>query len=151
MKLIRNKCFETNSSSCHSISIARGDVNMLDSITPGSNGIIELDPMEFGWEEDTYYDAISKLTYAWIVARDWSPSDDIRDTRMQMIQRVVCEHTKAESVVFLDRGKNSWDDGYIDHQSVEGDQMGEIFQDDLSLRDFVFNAQSYLVTDNDNH
>ena len=47
MKLIRNSVFETNSSSCHSISIGKSDV--YDSVTPDEDGIIRIKPMEFGW------------------------------------------------------------------------------------------------------
>jgi hypothetical protein len=45
---IRHGVFETNSSSCHSISISEDSGGLLDVIYPNNDGIIELEGGEFG-------------------------------------------------------------------------------------------------------
>ena len=49
MRLIRNKVFETNSSSCHSISIT-SDMELNDIPTPDEYGNLFIESGEFGWE-----------------------------------------------------------------------------------------------------
>ena len=146
-KLIRNSVFETNSSSCHSISIGKSDV--YDSITPDKNGLIVLEPMEFGWEQERYDDPYTKLVYLWIYIKDWSGKEE--DDFMETYQRVVCEHTGASRVI-MNKGNNEWyPHGYIDHQSVEDRNYHHLFYSDQTLKQFLFDPESWLVTDNDNH
>lgn len=146
-KLIRNSVFETNSSSCHSISIGKSDV--YDSVTPNHNGIIELFPMEFGWEQEHYSDPYTKMSYLWIYIKDWCKHDE--QEFMDTFQRVVCSHTGANSVIMLESSSTFYPWGYIDHQSVEDQNYHYLFQDDNLLKQFLFDSNSWLETDNDNH
>lgn len=148
-KLIRNSVFETNSSSCHSISIGESDV--YDSVTPDENGVIKLEPMEFGWEQERYNDPYTKMVYLWIYINDWC--SDVEDEFMETFQRVVCNHTGASSVIMVpDESKPEWyRNGYIDHQSVESNDYHHLFYDDKLLKQFLFDSDSWLETDNDNH
>ena len=158
MKLIRNGVFETNSSSCHSVSLGSGDV--LTSITPDDNGVITLHAMDFGWEYDQYNDAATKLTYLWIYARDWTTGNsDSKIAHLEPLEyldkliSVVLEHTGAVEIVFKDNGISygtNLDLGYIDHQSVEGRDYDYLWDKDL-LKTFIFDPKSTLTTDNDNH
>lgn len=133
MKLIRKGTFETNSSSCHSISIGSGDV--YESITPDCNDQIVVYQGEFGWEIETYTDVYSRLQYSATYAYNYGTEED-----KEMLQRVVCKHTGASELVV--KG-----DGYIDHESAYGDE----FESEETLKNFIFNADSYFTTDNDNH
>lgn len=142
MKVIREGCFETNSSSMHSIHIASGK-KAYATITPDADGRIVLNGGEFGWEEETYYDPESKASYCAI--------DRIHDElSLAMLVRVIKEHTGAKEVVF-----NFSDDythknhSYIDHQSRG--TSDDAFESDQTLKDFLFYPESYLETDNDNH
>ncbi len=148
-KLIRNSVFETNSSSCHSISIGESDV--YDSVIPDENGDIILEPMEFGWEQERYNDPYTKMVYMWIYINDWSGWNE--DEFMETFQRVVCGHTGASSVIMVaDENAPEWRrSGYIDHQSVESNDYHHLFYDDNLLKQFLFDSDSWLVTDNDNH
>lgn len=151
-KLIRKSVFETNSSSCHSISISSADC-VYDGITPASDNKIYLSPGEFGWEIARYNDPISKLTYCWIYAEEWVGDDE--EEFHEILNRVVCEHTGADGIVMEKDEGNSWCangyHGYIDHQSVECRDLDHLFYDEEKLKNFIFNPNSVLMTDNDNH
>src|SRR5579885_45905 len=91
MKNIRNKVFETNSSSSHSISIYNATKGLYDTITPDSNGVITLTGGEFGWEWEKYNDAITKANYAAVFA--------LGDQQMtDMLVQVIKDHTGAKEV-----------------------------------------------------
>jgi hypothetical protein len=147
MKLIRKGTFETNSSSCHSISVSTQGT--YEGLTPDHRNEIILSPMEFGWEQEEYSDAMSKLSYLWVYIKGWS--GDSKDSFMEMYQKVVCEHTGASSVR-MGSGSCEYNlDGYIDHQSVEGNELHYLFENEQILKDFLFLPQSYIETDNDNY
>ena len=130
---IRKSVWETNSSSSHSVSVAGGDKQMvLDTIYPDQNGRIYVDGGEFGWEWGKFNDAVTKLSYAYQDGVD-----------IELLERVVKDHTGAEEVIFRDR-----DNGYIDHDSVGTAQEVCGTFDDAS--NFIFNKNSWLFTGNDN-
>jgi len=147
MKLIRKGTFETNSSSCHSISVSTQGT--YEGLTPDHNNEILLSPMEFGWEQDEYNDSMSKLSYLWIYIKDWS--GDSKDAFMEMYQKAVCEHTGANRVRMNSTSCKYSPDGSIDHQSVEGNELHYLFKEEKTLKDFLFLSGSYIETDNDNH
>ncbi len=151
-KLIRNSVFETNSSSCHSISISSDDC-VYDGITPSCDNKIVLKPMDFGWDITEYHDALSKLTYCWIYAQDWTGKES--EKFHKILSDMVCEHTGADEIVMQMDYNNKWyPKGYygcIDHQSVECKDLHHMFYEPQKLKDFIFNPNSILQTDNDNH
>jgi len=132
---IRAGVFETNSSSTHSISICSGNPELYNTILFDSSGVIILTGGEFGWENESYNDAWSKANYAAIYAEE-------NDEARAMLSKVICAHTGAKEVQFDISG-------YIDHQSF--DVVEDAFENEETLRDFIFNPHSYLETDNDNH
>jgi len=134
---IRKSVFETNSSSTHSISIESGDVKLYSNIN--HNGIIVLSGGQFGWEEETYNDPMTKANYC---AQDWFEDNQ----KMEMLVEVIKNHTLADEVIF---DLESLNDGFVDHQS-SGTSI-EAFDSHEKLRDFIFNWDSVLTTDNDNH
>lgn len=143
MKKIREGVFETNSSSTHSISIASGKCKMIDTIFPDENGDIVLNGGQFGWEIREYNNAITKANYC---AIDQFDNLD----RIKMLSEVILEQTGAKRLI-LDFTNNYKDKNYsyIDHQS-EG-TSNEAFESKEILRNFIFNPESVLYTDNDNH
>ncbi len=152
MKVTRRNVFETNSSSTHSITIAGGDYEPqgLD-VSPEHGSAVRIHPGEFGWEQATYRDAATKASYALTFAKQ---TED--DAALELLRRVIAAETAAV-VVFVQTGDEHHPWGYIDHQSCEsydGEVEGaavEVFKSRDALRDFIFNPQSVLVTDNDNH
>lgn len=141
MKNIRNKVFETNSSSTHSISIASGGDGILSTILP-VDGIIELTGGQFGWEWEKYNDALTKANYAAVYTR-------YDEKLQQMLKDVIMHHTGAKEIV-LNLGEDV--QFYIDHQSdvVESDHLIDAFDSADTLKNWIFNENSWLLTGNDN-
>ena len=146
MKLIRNSVFETNSSSCHSISVGKTDV--YDSISPDEDGKIILDSYEFDWGPETFSDVEARLAYVFIYIRDWAHSK--QDHFKAMFDKVVQEHTGATEIV-MQKNKKSWCTGYIDHKSAESGDLNHLFASEQTLKSFLFDSASLIETDNDNH
>lgn len=151
MKKIRTGVFETNSSSTHSISIANTDSGkLMEIVVPNDEGNIVLYGGEFGWEYNKYYDALNKASYMAIYAVDWC--GERSDEFVQILKDVIKEQTGCKDVIFAfssDYDSCHW--SYIDHQSVENQEYHYLFEDSELLRQFIFNPNSYLITDNDNH
>lgn len=144
----RHGTFETNSSSTHSICIASGECR--DSLRPYTNehvidGVV-ISGGHFGWEVEDYWDAESKASYCITWVRQYSND---KENHEEMLRKVIMEHTGSKQVVFL--CNTDWAKGdyyYIDHQS--SDVCEEAFQSEESLKQFIFNKNSLLHTDNDN-
>jgi len=143
---IRHGVFETNSSSCHSISISEDSGGLLDVIYPNNDGIIELEGGEFGWQEEEFDDALTKANYCYI--------DNFNNPdRLDRLVKVISDQTgvKKENIVLCATleysSTKNW--SYVDHQSAG--TSSEAFESDEKLRQFIFNPRSILKTDNDNH
>ena len=141
--LIRNQVFETNSSSCHSVSVQYGDV--FDGLTPDANNEIVIYPGEFGWgyydRPEEINDPLTKIAYCWQDTCEGSK-------QREMLEKVVLEHTGASKL----RMQSTFDDGsegYIDHQSAGTSH--KLFADEWTLKNFLFSPNSVLTLDHDNH
>lgn len=134
-KLIRKGVFETNSSSCHSLSIDN-TADVLDTLYPNEEGNIILEGGEFGWEWFKHNDAKTKANYASIALKN---NPDI-------LIKVIKEQTGCNDVII-----HTSDDysspyySYIDHESY-----GVCPTDEKSLKNFIFNKNSWLFGGNDN-
>lgn len=132
-RIVRTSVFETNSSSSHSISLAKDSMEfVMDIIYPDQDGVITVYGQEFGWSWEKFNDAMTKLAY--VLQDQQSKHDDIIE--------VVKEHTGALEVVFIEN------DGYIDHESCG--TAHEVCCSKDSIKNFVFNKNSWLFTGNDN-
>lgn len=140
IKLVRSGVFETNSSSCHSISLSFSGT--FEGVTPDEDGVIYLTPGEFGWEKETYTDPKTKMSYAW---QDQCQHDH---KKLAMFKKVVMEHTGASDVIMVASDDKYYEFGYIDHQSCG--TAYDAFENEWALKNFLFNPNSELVTDNDN-
>jgi len=141
---VRQSCFETNSSSMHSISVGSGILN--DTIHLDADGNITLIGGEFGWGYETYNDAFTKANYLAVdVGRD------PEDSRLERLKKIIKEFTGAnEVIVNISYEYSSNNSSYIDHQSV-GTGANIFNESDDEIRQFLFNRSSELVIDNDNH
>lgn len=134
-QLIRNNVFETNSSSSHSISIADNTKEFtLETIYPDQDGIVIVEGGEFGWEWEKYNDAQTKASYCAVYSQN-------NPDKRKMLIEVIKEQTGAEMV-------NVSDEGYIDHDS-DG-VASDAFVSKDTLKNFIFNKNSWLFTGNDN-
>ena len=135
---IRHQVFETNSSSTHSVSISDNVAGLLDTIFP-KNGVIYLTGGEFGWEWLKYNLALDKANYAAVFAKGNSLMTD-------MLISVIKQHTGAKEVII------NLGDSCIDHQSsrFENGQALEAFVSTDTLKNWIFNPESYLFLGNDN-
>lgn len=119
---------------------------------------------EFGWEKRTYNGLYTKVNFAYLqvyyarraeeMGRNYT-SPGTADRWKEMLDKVIMEHTGAVEVNHRIYDEEDAEDrqpwGYIDHQSsaIEGDNT-EIFDDEETLKDFLFCNASYIQGGNDN-
>lgn len=141
--LIRKSAFETNSSSQHSITLGgnKGLPFIVDGLYPDYTGIVHIPcDEEFGWLYERYNDAFTKAQYAAISAIKYNQFD------IQLLTEVIQDVTGCAEVVY---GGVGYEYGYIDHDSVDTVKEAGIHDYD-TLKDFIFNKNSWLFTGNDN-
>lgn len=151
MLQIRKGVFETNSSSTHSICIAK-DVEV--SI-PRS---IHFSFGEFGWERDTLSTPLEKASYLYtgLVANDrMEDVNNIINTLTGMGIEVSKEEPEFEQRSY----KNSEgelvtythsDNGYVDHSNELGGFLDAVCGDEKQLISYLFSHLSFIITGNDN-
>lgn len=149
MKKIRPTCFESNSSSMHSIVIDK-ESKVFESYSPDEQGRIVLWGGEWGWGPENHYDVESRMNYAAVGVH-------LYGRNKEMFEKVVKEHTGAKELVYKFSGDDFWDKpnpdnlslSYIDHQSIDviDDAMGS----EEDLKRFIFGPKSVLIIDNDNY
>lgn len=148
MKVTREKAFETNSSSTHSITLGFGN-HLVDpkSLVDDSN-VITIFPGEFGWGPESFTDFSTKASY---VLTDNVPYDhkdnNPSNPMLDMLKEVISEYTGAE-VVFQRGSGDFYPWGYVDHQSSGTSSDSIVTKEDM--RRFLFDRGSELVIDNDN-
>lgn len=144
---IRQAAFETNSSSCHSISFASGQVFTADKL-PITDGVVYVFPGDFGCGPDEFNDACNKASYALV----WAKENETKNPELlEMLRDVILANTEATSVCFEptpDATSFPW--GYIDHQSIEYGVPQQVFKDAETLKNFIFNPKTVLYIRNDN-
>lgn len=171
MKKTRQNVFETNSSSTHSITFSENIKGVYNTLPVNDLGQVEIHVSDngYGWDVDEYTDPHSKAEYIYIYIRDWynkykkdpeidylkCRSDEDKDwiylkneALENQFKRIIMEHTGAESVVIYD---NDGSNGYIDHQSVEFNELDWLVDSDDKLKEFIFDPECVLITDNDNY
>jgi hypothetical protein len=137
MKVTRLAVFESTSSSSHSISFSTGIPSRVDML-PRSDDGYHISTGEFGWGPETHTDAVTKASYCLTYAKN-------KPDKLEMLRNTL----EAEGFNPLHFDGVESEDGYIDHQS---DDVGEsAFSSSSKLLRFIFDPQSRLVIDNDNH
>lgn len=174
MKCTRQGVFETNSSSSHSISLAKEST--VKSKLPIIDDEIVIETRDFDWGYESYTDAPSKLAY--IIADLFGPvgihykvSDilikekasfdswvkslnDREKAKYEMLLKVLKKVTGISKLrVIIDYGEDDYcygPLGRIDHQS-QGTTDDIFDEGEEALENFIFNPKSELIIDNDNH
>ena len=151
---VRSCCFESNSSSTHSVSVGEGE--MMDDFGLSKEtlrrGVIEVRlGSDYGWDWNRYYHPDEKLAYLLTTAArrcagrlgSGDVTATLRGSSMAArVFSVVRRVTGCEVRVFADGL------GEIDHASIG---VGpEVSQDEDILARFLFAQGSYLQTGNDN-
>lgn len=132
--LIRNGVFETNSSSCHSISISdETQPFVFDTIYPDLDGKITIKGGEYGRGVFTRHnDVKTKLSYAL--------TSTLYGVDENMLREIIQEQTGCDNIELLvSEDYNSPYFSYIDHDSVN-----IVPRTKEELRNFIFNKNSWL-------
>ena len=157
--------FVSNSSSSSFICINhRDDLVVTDKLPERLVVDCLLGETEFGWQQNRYYDFGTKLIFAFLQAiylndkhgvNDGSyETNDIPDQpSLDIIERVVRQNTNVKTFEWL--LSTDYDSGYcayIDHQSNASEgQNTDMFASDDDMKAFLFDVDSFICTDNDNH
>ena len=154
---IRQGVFETNSSSIHTIAIAKGTREPGINTILHSGGAIAFNLGKFGWEAKKYTSIEKRASYLWTMACSDTKKDAdqrerfIRDTLAGVDIRCVFEPV-VEKVYDSGYECCEKEDGgyfYIDHSDSWDYFKEKIFSDKELLLDFLF-GDSNVITYNDN-
>lgn len=151
-KQIRQGVFETNSSSTHSICIAKD----AELTIPKS---LHFDFGEFGWECDTLQSVGEKASYLY--------TGLIANNRKEDADKII-QHLKdkgidvtAEEPIYEKRSYTGSDGklveytsgeniGYVDHSNEMTDFLNAVCEDEGKLMRYLFSDLSFIITGNDN-
>lgn len=140
MKTIRRNCFETNSSSTHSLCIS--EEGKYSSISLNEDGNIILNGGKFGWGWDKFNDPLTKANYCVV-------DNQYNFNRIEFLKNVIKEQTGANEVIIdISDNYNFPNYSYIDHEGHGTTQ--ELFSSEEKLKNFIFNENSWLYIGNDN-
>lgn len=148
MKKIRKGVFETNSSSTHSICIAKDAQLTMPNELHFSFG-------EFGWECDTLSSVSEKASYIYtgLIANgrreDFEKISDIltgRGIEVTAEEPIYKKYTYEGS----DGGEYVENGGHIDHSDELQAFLNAICEDEAKLLSYLFSDLSFIITGNDN-
>jgi hypothetical protein len=150
----RQSVFETNSSSSHSLSLGDPQHIVLPQLTPEEvqSGYVTTYTGEFGWEYEEYDSWRDKLSYLITdIITDMPDADDQRSATEDAINSnpelaIIDDFLFDALGVRLIIGPG---EGYIDHESCG--TARKVVHNFYDLRNYLFNPQTVVITDNDNH
>jgi hypothetical protein len=143
MKQIRQGVFETNSSSTHSICIAK-DVKL--SIPKN----IHFSFGEFGWERDTLSSIQEKASYLYTGMMYINPQgmdkiiETLQKNGVEVTREMPIMVTYKSGIDYIDNG------GYVDHAGCLAPFLTAILESEERLLSFLFSDLSFIITGNDN-
>jgi len=138
---IRQNVFETNSSSTHSICIAKNTKLTLPSKLHFSFG-------EFGWEQNTLNSIGEKASYLYTGLFANGRHDDIKKVSEILNSNGIS--SSFEDVIY-ENGSNYPDNpGYIDHARELRKFLDAVCNNEEILLQFLFSPFSFIITGNDN-
>lgn len=139
MRTIRTNCFETNSSSTHSITI--------DSSTHGNTRNVrgaKIYPGEFGWDWNRFNDFLTKASYFWTLVVD-HPNDhpDLKERMERLAEKheFTLLPIKAGSYCYVDHGWEHYKKFIGLHPELNTD---------AGLFDFLTSKSCWIMLGNDN-
>lgn len=136
---IRSSVFETNSSSTHSICIAKGKLESKD--LPHS---AYFDAEYYGWEHECVADTCSYLYTAILDVYD----REIGDKCLQRLKDILQKHNIEAN--FMEQDSPRLHNHGIDHVDELVEFIDTITQDEDMLLRFLFHPESCVYTGNDN-
>lgn len=144
---IRNGCFETNSSSTHTIIVSDRDVDYDYKFTIFCIG-------EFGWEMGVIDDSWGRASYFYTAACELT-GRDVKDDIIALLEPlgIQCVFNEDKAPFFKDYDgddRKYLDNGYIDHCEELQEFVNDLMKDGKALARFIFNDESFVVTGNDN-
>lgn len=143
MKQIRQGVFETNSSSTHSICIAK-DIKL--SIPKN----IHFSFGEFGWERDTLSSIQEKASYLYTGMMYNNPQgmdkiiETLQKNGVEVTREMPIMVTYKSGIAYIDNG------GYVDHAGDLAPFLTAILESEERLLSFLFSDLSFIITGNDN-
>lgn len=136
---------ETNSSSSHSVVVSDKEFSLQDissELIPEDNGKIMIHGHSFNWEWEKYNDVITKTQYA-IAASIYD------DEKIERIKKVFKEFSGYDLEIEDENDSDKLRSIFsVDHNS--SDIFDDFLQTDETLKNFIFNPQSWLFLGNDN-
>jgi len=161
-RVIRNGVYETNSSSCHTVSI-RG--KWKDNGYTVIGNIISVYMDEYGWNGDPCDSFISKLSYALCMVLmteypGFSHWDEYFEVNQEVLEGLdgykllldaINNHGSCQKIVIKKR-RSFYPYGYIDHQSCEHYKSLSDFLNDWNVdaERFLFDDDVVVWIGNDN-
>lgn len=152
----RNRVFETNSSSSHSITVSGTEAEDFGlGREELRSGVIEINcHSDFGWEWTEFHDTKQKIAYM-LMQCDPNGFNEGVEPQDDIIPKLAAENENARWLVDLIEEATGCRVEFrvgrwvgIDHQSHgEG---AELFGSGQEMRRFLFSPSSYLRTGNDN-
>jgi len=152
MKQVRQGVFETNSSSTHSICIAKDVEIVLPKHLFFNFG-------EFGWERNTLYSTGEKADYLYTGLITNGRKEDA-DKIVQFLINKGIEVTVEQPIYQTRSYTNSEgklveyeyceNGGYIDHSGNLVDFLNAVCEDESKLLSYLFSGLSFIITGNDN-
>lgn len=154
---IRNGVFETNSSSTHSICIAKNPATLLPIPE-----CLDFEFNSYGWEEDKLTSVREKVRYLYTCIGYLESEQKIKEV-LQFIVKTLQKHgvkhiyfDSFEFYVCCDYNGNietfiyPGRDGSIDHGDETTEFVEDVCSDENKLINFLFSDQSFILTGNDN-
>ena len=141
---IRHGVFETNSSSTHSLTIAKDRKPEYEPVEPDALGVLVLDGGIFEQKWERFNDALTKANYCAVYAYG-------NQKQLNLLEEVLKTQTGATKV--CSNFTTDWraaECSYIDHQSLEARVADTAFSSAENLKRFIFSPKSWLFTGNDN-
>ena len=164
-RVIRYGCFESNSSSCHTVSI-RDKKNVKGFYSAPSNGILEIRLDEYGWSGYPCDDFIEKLKYTMSMVLHteyhgfnyYDEEFTVDDKKLheldgyKKILEAINKHFECDEIVIKKRNNSYYPYGYIDHQSYESFDSLQDFLDEwnVDIERFLFDYGVIVWISNDN-
>ncbi len=142
MKQIRQGVFETNSSSTHSICIAKDAELTIPKLLHFEFG-------EFGWEYNTLKSMGEKASYLYTGLFANERYVDIENIVAILTSKSI--DVSCEEPIYKDEDKR-WaeNEGYVDHSDELTEFLDAICTDEDKLMKYLFSDLSFIRTGNDN-